>query len=257
MKKITLFLLLSLGAFVGYSQGDIKNVSYFTISWNRPIRSFGEDVDRPQSKNRFKTFKEDKDANHYGGALDFGAIFYIHPTGIIDGFKAGIMVDFLDLGANYFRYTDEKTKVEAIPGNPGNTVFVEDVTCNDLTARFSMNVGAIATFSPAKKFYIDIFGKLRPTFGVHYQKIIQYYDGTNYYPEKPNTIITWKQVQEDTGLGFGINTSFGLNLRYARFILGSEFVMGTLKLKYDDIRNDKKVYDQYLKVKLGFFFSDK
>lgn len=257
MKKIILFSLLALGSMVGYSQGDINNVSYFTLSWNRPIRNFGEDVNLDQPKNRFKAFKEDKNADHYGGALDFGAVFYIHPTGVIDGFKAGVMVDFFDLGANFFRYTDEKTKVEAIPGNPGNTVFVEDVTCNDLTGRFSMNFGLIATFSPAKKLYFDIFGKVRPTFGVHYQKIIKYYDGTNYYDEKPTTVITWKQIQEDTGLGFGFNSSFGLNIRYSRFVLGSEFIMGTLNLKYDDVRNDKKVYDQYLKVKFGFFFSDK
>jgi hypothetical protein len=192
-------------------------------------------------------------ADHYGGGLDFGTTFYIHPTGVIDGFKAGFLLDFVDLSANYFSYTDETTTI-----NSGLQQFEENVTCQDLTGRFSMNFGVLATISPAEKLYFDLYGKLRPTFSVHYQNIVQDFNGTIYYDyyESSSSLI-WRQQNEDTGLGFGLLYSFGLDIRYSRFTLGSEFVMGSLKYSYDNPANDKTMVDQYLKVKFGFFFSER
>ncbi|MFW5850947.1 MAG: hypothetical protein ACOCWB_01860 [Bacteroidota bacterium] len=253
MKKISLLFIIALFSVSGFSQGEIQNATKFTINWLRPIRNFGEDVNTDAAQNKYKFFTEKMEADHYGGGIDFGTTFYIHPTEIIDGFKAGFLVDFFDLSANYFRYSDTTTII-----NSGLQQFEENVTSQDLTGRFSMNIGLLATISPAKKLYFDLYGKLRPTFSVHYHNTVQDFNGTVYYDyyESSSSLI-WRQQNEDTGLGFGLLYSFGLDIRYSRFVLGSEFVMGSVKYSYDNPANDKTMYDQYFKVKLGFFFSER
>ena len=181
MKKISLLFIIALFSVSGFSQGEIHNATKFTINWLRPIRNFGENENIDAAQNKYKYFTDQMNADHYGGGLDFGATFYIHPTGVIDGFKAGFLLDFVDLSANYFSYTDETTFRVGVPGNPNNTEPIEDVTCQDLTGRFSMNFGVLATISPAEKLYFDLYGKLRPTFSVHYQNIVQDFNDISYY----------------------------------------------------------------------------
>ena len=110
MKKI---LLLTVSAlllcFAAFSQGYIKNNSYFNIALNRPIMKYGNLEDLSCSNNLRQFYKEKygDDLKHYAGALTVGANFYIHPIGwVIEGFKAGLCLDFIDLSADYYNFED-------------------------------------------------------------------------------------------------------------------------------------------------------
>ncbi|MFO7868246.1 MAG: hypothetical protein R6U95_02985 [Bacteroidales bacterium] len=254
MKKISVLFILALLSITGYSQGTIYNSSHFTMNWNRPIWNFGENPDFDASQNRYMHYTENYEADHYGGSLDFGTSFYIHPTGFIDGFKAGIIVDFIDIGINYFTYQDYET--QSISGF--QVPDEESVSCSDLTGRFSVNVGALATFSPIDNLYFDIYGKLRPTFGIRWHDIVQDFNSDVYYEYyEEGSVIINRQKNDDTHLGFGLLSSFGLDIRYFRFVTGMEFVTGTLNLKSNNTGEKTEYYDQYFKLKFGFFFSEK
>ncbi len=107
MRKLLLVPFLSFLVFSGFSQGTINNASYLTFAVNRPMLNYGEIVgfDSPQNLKQWYA-NQHPDAQHLGGAIDVGTTFYIHPTAFVKGFKAGILVDFIDLGANYFKFTD-------------------------------------------------------------------------------------------------------------------------------------------------------
>lgn len=254
MKRLFMFFGLALLSITTFSQSQIYNSSHLLFDWNRPVRYFGTEPDLLAAANKFKHLTETMDADHYGTSIEFGSTFYIHPTGVFDGFKAGLIVDFIDLGVNYFRYKDNVTRI-----NSGEEEFVKEEDAYDLLGRFSVNIGLVATVSPIKNLYFDVFAKTRPTFGVHWQKVPLYRDANKiyqYFDGKPSGLVE-KQMYDDTGLGFGLNTSFGLHVRYLKVMLGAEYVFGTLNFKYDDVRNDRKMYNQYMKIKFGFFFSEK
>lgn len=268
MKKLLLIPILTVIGFTAFSQGDIKNASYVNVSWNKPIMNYGERTERSSyPDNLYNWYRTDKsDFQHMGGSLEFGTNFYIHPTGFVEGFKAGVLVDFIDLGVNYMSFQDSTIKLQ----NPTNESAL--ISCTDLTARYSLNIGLILTFSPAKNFFVDVFGKFRPTFAVNYMKVPMFEDNTDpkdkvfydkiyandaeaIYNDAGNPLYH-KPNREDTGTGFGLNSSFGFNIRYSKVTLGMEWVMGKINYTYNDFKMDQTVYDQYFKVKLGMFFVD-
>ncbi|MCQ2605810.1 MAG: hypothetical protein MJ204_04610 [Bacteroidales bacterium] len=265
MKKILLVLstLLFAGS-IAFGQGTIKNNSYFNLTWIRPIMDYGtiDGQETPNNLNKYYSERFGSDLKHYSGALNVGANFYIHPISwLIDGFKAGLCVDFIDLGANYYRFKAHQQKA-------GGIVLDEAETFDDLTVYYSLNVGAIATISPMKGFYIDLTGKACPTFAVNYFKIPAYQTAvTANAPafERRNTGDEWGGYQlvgndvlpttteEQTGIGWGINYSFGFNLRFYKFSVGCEWLFGNLHYGYEDW-DDQTVKNQELKVKIGMTF---
>lgn len=280
MKK---FLLVSLplifAASFAFGQGQIKNNSYFNLSWNHQIMDYGT-IDGMETSNNLTEYYKDKypdDLKHYTGGLDVGANFYIHPISwLIDGFKAGLCVDFIDLDANYYNF---KAPYQQVGGLYGDT----KGKFNDLTVTYSLNVGVVATVSPMKMFYIDLTAKACPTFGVNYFKIPGYLTGVEANSpiyERRNTGLEWggyelidskgnaetkdsdgkylheKVAQKDaetTGIGWGVNYSFGFNLRFYKFSVGCEWLFGNLHFGYEDWDN-QTVKNQQLKVKLGMTF---
>ncbi len=271
MKKLLLipmFVLFATSAI--FAQGTIKNNSYFNLTWVRPISDYGTIVDQAAPNNLLKYYKNKAgdDLQHYSGALNVGANFYIHPIGwVIEGFKAGLCVDFIDLGVDYYRFSDAIFE----NGKADTTKF------QDLTASYSLNVGVVATISPAKNFYIDLTAKLCPTFAVNYFRIPAYVKygsiATNEVFEYRNPNSIWNgyditpvdaedpipeafypsKEAEDTGIGLGLDYAFGFNIRYSKISLGCEWVLGNIKYSYDSW-NDQKVYNQRLKVKIGLSF---
>lgn len=269
MKKLLLIpLAVLMTCSVSFAQGNIKNNSYFNLTWVRPISDYGTIVDKESPNNLLQYYRDKSgdDLKHYSGALNVGANFYIHPVGwIIEGFKPGLCIDFIDLGVDYYNFPD------AIHDNGK----VDTTNYNDLTATYSLNVGVIATISPAKNFYIDLTAKLCPTFAVNYFRIPAYAKlgatstnevfeyrtpGIEYggYDVTPTDFVDGMKVvptkeAEDTGIGLGLDYSFGFNLRYSRFSLGCEWVLGNIKYSYDTW-DEQKVNNQRLKVKLGLSF---
>ena len=259
MKKIIHVLILTLGCFSAFSQGEIKNATYFSLDWTRPIMNYGELEGMNSTENLYRFYQNQyPDADHKGGEIEIGTSFYIHPTGFKKGYKAGILVDFIDLGATYMSFMDSTITI----GNP--IKYFEPEKCHDLTARYSLNIGVVGTYSPIKKLYFDLFAKIRPTFAVNYFKMPMFDDITDkiytnnealvYSPV--GTPLRNKRVVEDTGIGLGFNYSFGFNIRYARVLIGTEWVVGKLKYTYNNPDMDQTVYDQLVKVKLGMFFAE-
>jgi len=257
MKKVLLLAFVSLLGMSAFAQGDIKNETHFTLSWDRPVRNFGEVDGFNTDENRYQYYMNNvPGAEHMGGALDAGMIAYIHPTEVFDGFKLGILVDFIDLSANYFRFTDTTTKPTSVATTSG-TVYVEEfdseMSATDLNVRYSVNIGLVATYSPMKNLYFDFFGKIRPSFGAHYYKYarVTYEDW-----DKETKTQPYSKSAEDTGIGFGLGSSFGMNVRYSKFIVGAELISGSLNYKYDNIVESQKEFDHHLKVKFGVFFAE-
>ena len=277
-KRILLPLVLMLVASAAFSQGTIKNNSYFTLSWNRAVSKYGTIVDNESSKN-LRTYYKNKygdDLNHYSGALTVGANFYIHPIGwLIEGFKAGLCIDFIDLGADYYRFPDATRAI-------GGVKSTDTENYNDLNVYYSLNAGLVATISPAKSFYIDLTAKVCPTFAVNYFRIPAYQlgyasnspiferrnagleyggyevvavNGTSYddsaMPSSLNYVPT--KNEEDTGIGLGFNYSFGLDFRYSKFLIGCEWVLGNINYSYD-VWDKQKIHTQHLKIKVGLSF---
>ena len=267
MKK---FLLLTVSVFfactVAFSQGHIKNNSYFSLSMNRPIMKYGNIDGLSCSNNMLQYYKdrydEEGDLQHYAGALTVGANFYIHPIGwVIEGFKAGLCVDFIDLSADYYRF-------EGRTRDAGGKWSEDSQTYNDLSVAYSLNIGAIATISPAEDFYIDLTAKLCPTFGVNYFRIPAFQQGVEANSpavEYRNAGLEWGGYEvknqdgvglvneEDTGLGLGLDYSFGFNIRYSKVFIGCEWIFGKINYSYD-VWDKQKVYNQRLRVKLGLSF---
>ena len=59
--------------------------------------------------------------------------------------------------------------------------------------------------------------------------------------------------EEDTGIGLGLDYSFGIDIRYSKLMIGCEWVLGNIKYSYD-VWDDQKVYNQRFRVKLGLSF---
>ncbi len=266
MKRFLLVPVFALLISSLFAQGEIKNASYLTLAWNRPMLNFGEQLDRNSAENLYKFYNNQYDNfAHYGGSLNFGTSFYIHPTGFIKGFKAGVLVDFIDLGANYMTFTDSSIQV-ATPTN-----FKEERVCHDLTGRYSLNIGALVTYSPKKKLFFDLYFKIRPTFAINYisaplwkqvnsdvmynDRIYTNYDQQTIYDASGKEIMH-KQVFDETSIGLGLNYSYGLDIRYSKMSIGAELVTGKLKYTSSVIQLDQIVRDQYFKLKLGFFFAE-
>lgn len=265
MKKLLLIpftLMLACGA--AFSQGTIKNNSYFNLSWVRPIMDYGKIEGNESPKNMLQYYKEKSggDLQHYSGAINVGANFYIHPVGwIIEGFKPGICVDFIDLSADYYRFPDAVV----------DKGVADTADYSDLTASYSLNVGVVATISPTDKFYIDLTAKFCPTFAVNYFKIPGYLSPTSvaswdiYEYRMPGVEYGGYDVSlngapnvaskeaEDTGIGWGLDYAFGLDLRYSKFSIGCEWSFGNLHYSYDTWA-DQKVNNQKFKLKLGLSF---
>lgn len=270
MKKLLLIpltMLLACGA--AFSQGTvknraIKNNSYFNLSYIRPIMDYGKIEGNESPNNMLKYYKKKAgdDLQHYSAGLNVGANFYIHPVSwIIEGFKPGLCVDFIDLGVDYYRFND---------GVQNQSGVIDTTKYSDLTASYSLNVGVIATINPVKNFYIDLTAKICPTFAVNYFKIPAY--------KAPSAIASWDvyeyrmpgdqyggydvsgsiypvpdQEAEDTGIGLGLDYAFGFNLRYSKVSIGCEWFLGNIRYSYDTW-TDQKVNNQRLKVKLGLSF---
>lgn len=265
MKKI---LLLTVSALLlcsaAFSQGYIKNNSYFNIALNRPIMKYGNLEDLSCSNNLRQFYKEKygDDLKHYAGALTVGANFYIHPIGwVIEGFKAGLCLDFIDLSADYYNFEDATRAA-------GGKKSEDTEKFNDLTVAYSFNVGAVATISPAKNFYIDLTAKVCPTFAVNYFKIPAFQESVeanSHAVEYRNAGLEWGGYdvtnqdgvgiikEEDTGLGLGLDYAFGFDLRYSKFMIGCEWILGKIKYSYD-VWDDQKLYNQRLRVKIGMSF---
>lgn len=268
MKKLVLIpLTMLLACSAAFSQGTvknraIKNNSYFNVGYVRPIMDYGKIEGNECPNNMLKYYKKKSgdELAHYSASLNVGANFFIHPVAwVIEGFKPGICVDFIDLGIDYYRFDD---------GVYDKNGKVDTTKYSDLTASYSLNVGAIATISPVKNFYIDLTAKLCPTFAVNYFKIPAF--------KAPSSIASWDvyeyrmpgdqyggydvstapyptQEAEDTGIGLGLDYSFGFNLRYSKISIGCEWVLGNIRYSYDTW-TDQKVNNQRLKVKIGLSF---
>ena len=265
MKKLLLLpLMLVFACFTAFSQGTIKNISYFNLMWTRPILDNGV-LDGIETANNLREFYNEKygsELSNYSGALNVGANFYIHPIGwLIEGFKAGICVDFIDLGADYYSFSGFHQKVGGGPTG-------EEENFTDLKVSYSLNVGAVATVSPFNNFYIDLTAKLCPTFAVNYFKLPAYQtDFTANAPvfERKNAGTEWggydlsgidklaTKNAEETGIGLGLGYSFGFNIRYSKVSVGCEWVLGNIKYSYENW-DEQKVNNQQLNVKLGLNF---
>ncbi|MBO7054677.1 MAG: hypothetical protein J6X43_01970 [Bacteroidales bacterium] len=272
MKRLLLIpLVLLIACTTAFSQGKIKNNSYFTLGLNRPIMKYGNLVDYSCSNNlrRFYAEKYGSDLKHYAADLAVGADFYIHPIGwLIEGFKAGLCMDFIDLSADYYRFPDATRTAGGVKSE-------DTENYNDLTVAYSLNVGVVATISPADKFYIDLKAKLCPTFAVNYFRIPAYqiavaanspaferrnagyeYGGYTVVDKNGNEVNTNAVGivnEEDTGIGLGLDYSFGIDIRYSKLMIGCEWVLGNIKYSYD-VWDDQKVYNQRFRVKLGLSF---
>ena len=214
MKKLLLFpLVLILACSTAFSQGTIKNNSYFNLMWSRPIMDNGVifESETPNNLREFYKEKYDSELNHYSGAINVGSNFYIHPIGwLIEGFKAGLCLDFIDLGADYYSFSGYHQKPGGLPAS-------EEEKFTDLKVSYSLNVGIVATISPIKHFYIDLTAKLCPTFAVNYFKLPIYQVGSTSF-ERRNTGTQWggyeipgvdykllgTKTGEETGIGLEI-----------------------------------------------------
>lgn len=274
MKKI---LLIAASVLVmvstAFAQGKIQNNSYFVLATNRAILDYGTIKDY-ETSNNLREYYNDKydDLKHYRGAMTLGANFYIHPIGwLIEGFKAGLCLDFIDLGVDYYRFYDKTREIS------GSTfTYAEEETYSDLTVSYSFNAGVVATVSPFPKFYIDLTAKLCPTFAVNYFKIPAYvwgvkakapvyerrnpgaeWGGYEFTEDFEGTTIDMDNVatknDEQTGIGLGLDYAFGIDIRYSKLLVGCEWYLGNIKFAYDDW-DDQKVHNQRFRVKLGLSF---
>lgn len=274
MKKI---LLIAASVLVmvstAFAQGKIQNNSYFVLATNRAILDYGTIKDY-ETSNNLREYYNDKydDLKHYRGAMTLGANFYIHPIGwLIEGFKAGLCLDFIDLGVDYYRFYDKTREIS------GSTfTYAEEETYSDLTVSYSFNAGVVATVSPFPKFYIDLTAKLCPTFAVNYFKIPAYvwgvkanapvyerrnpgaeWGGYEFTEDFEGTTINMSNVatknDEQTGIGLGLDYAFGIDIRYSKLLVGCEWYLGNIKFAYDDW-DDQKVHNQRFRVKLGLSF---
>lgn len=264
MKKFLLINVLALFATWSFAQGDIKNITHFNIIWAKPILNFGEELNKNSSENLPKFYKNTyQNFQHIGAGLEFGGVFYIHPTGFIDGFKLGVLVDFLDLSTNVMRYKDSTVQVVS----PNSNNVRSEVAATDLFGRFSANVGPVITISPQNGIFFDLYAKLRPTVALNYFSAPMY-DGVYdkiYTNALQSTIfdnngyeIKHKTVVDETFFGFGLLYSFGLNVRLYKVTLGAEFVTGNIKFSDSNPTNfyDKTLRNQMLNIKIGTFFGE-
>ncbi|HRS18559.1 MAG TPA: hypothetical protein P5243_03570 [Bacteroidales bacterium] len=261
MKRFLLIPIFTVICASLFAQGEIKNATHANFAWNRPIMNYGEQINRNSAENVYLFYQNQyQDFKHYGGSFEFGSSFYIHPTGFVKGFKAGVLVDFIDFGANYLTYTDSAIQLVT----PTNIKTIQK--CHDLTARYSLNVGAMTTYSPKKSIYFDLYFKLRPTFAVNYLRAPMWesiYDRIYTNENQSNIFLPngepkiHKRTVEETSIGLGLNYSYGINIRVAKVLVGAEIISGKLKYKAGAIIGmDQTVRDQYLKLKLGFFFAE-
>ncbi len=271
MKKILLLAIASCFAISSFSQGEINTMTNLNISFNQPLANFGESVYNDVSENRYAFLRNNKkDFRNIGGGITFGGNFYIHPTEFFEGFKLGIVADFIDLSANYITYTDTTTINISGDEKPQDLV-----DCADLIVRYSLNVGVVATFSPADKFFIDLNFKVRPTIANHWFKFPEWdVDGIisseNPVPPFPTATeeqlndnpVRSKQMKEANGFGYGTKFSAGIDIRYGKLLIGAEYVWGNVNFHYDKDyvnaadHNQLRINDSYLKAKLGIFFAE-
>jgi len=260
MKKIISTLLLAALGSSLFAQGTIYDATFLTFSYQEPVFKWGK-LESFTGGENLKKFYKNPDyygAKAFGLSLESGTTFYFHKFEPTDGLKFAIMWDFLDLGMNLYRYTDE-----IINKDTANKPLPNDGKlhkCMDLFANLSMNVGPMITFSPFQGFCIDLYGKWRPTVSINAYDLL-FYEGvydkilTNV---KESVEGKNKTPYDAVRIGGSLGTiSCGLNIRYEFVMIGFEFITG--KMIYASDNNylpQQKMYNQMLRFKLGFVFGD-
>jgi hypothetical protein len=156
--------------------------------------------------------------------IELGSVFNIKATKIKNIACFGIIADYFNVGCNYFTFQE------------ANAQYLSKVA----VGRWSANVGPNISFRCFKDAYADIFIKGRATLCYDYVKTAE--------------------VNENSGYGFGIRYSFGMNFRWKMLLIGGEIVMGKTKISNFDPPNTGKLYpnspvlDNFAKLKVGFCF---
>lgn len=220
------------------SSAQIRNNSYFNLAYTQPLSKYG--CEKCSSSNLDKFYKEltNYETHRYALDLQVGANFYLHPVNwVVKPLGIGITSDFIDLQANYYRM---KPTADGYNDNM------------DLFVSYSIGVGPIITLSPAKKFYIDAYAKLVPTFGINYVKGT---DGMSIAGNKTalSNVLSTHYNDEESGMCYGLNYSFGGNIRYSKVQIGCEYVIGKLTYDWEDW-SKQKLMNNMLKIKLGLSF---
>lgn len=236
MKKILLFCFALLSSIAICAQGTIKNDSYVNLVFCQPIGNYGLTKDATgDNLHEVYISSAASEVTRYHGGLQFGTNFYIHRFS--DVVKPGITVDYVDLEFQYYKFK---------PLTDGDT------PNSDLLATYSFNVGAICTVSPFKDFYIDVTGKLYPTFGVGYTKLTGY---TSAFENKALVAgpTSKSYNDEESSMVYGLNYGAGIGIRYKLVQFGCEFIFGRLAYDYENW-DKQKLYNSRVAFKFGFYF---
>lgn len=235
MKKLLIFLAFVIAAMTVNAQGKIKNNSYFNLQYAVPTGNYGL-VKDSTGENLHKAFFHSKvsEVTYYAGGLQFGANFYLP---FLEGFKPGVTCDFIDLNFHYYKFK---------PDNKG------DNPNSDLLFTYSLNVGVIGTISPCNNLFIDLYGKLVPTFGINYMKLPAY---TSSFEDKVQLAMSTssKFNDEEQATVYGLNYVAGFGLRYNIVQIGAEFLFGNLTYNYENWAS-QKLSNKMFRFKLGMFF---
>lgn len=232
------FFACVLVALASSAQGTIKNTSYLNFQTSVPTGNYGleKGASLPSGDNlhRFYSKSPVAEVSRYAGGIQFGANFYLP---FLPSFKPGITCDFIDLNAHYYRFK---------PITDG------DNYNSDLLVTYSLNVGLVGTISPFDGFFIDLYGKLVPTFGVDYMKLPAYtspFEDRSYLAKSTSA----KFNDEEQSTVYGLNYAFGATFRYNIIQFGAEFLTGNLVYDYEDW-SKQKLSNKMFRFKVGFFF---
>ncbi|MDR2963437.1 MAG: hypothetical protein LBU90_07400 [Bacteroidales bacterium] len=237
-----------------FAQGRIFDATFLTFSAPVPIMKWGKLEGNTSGDNLKRFYKDEYNARHFGLAMESGTTFYMHKTEFVDGFKMAIVWDFFDLGMNMFRYDDQIINIAGTTrANNGDTV-----KCLDLFVNYSMNVGLMFTVSPIQDLCIDLYGKYRPTVGINYFNQLFYEGSFDKIFVNDDTEGKNKLKQENMRIGGSVGTfSVGLNFRYSFAMAGIEYIVGKLHYAASDYLPRQTMYNQMIRFKLGFVFTDK
>lgn len=245
MKKLFTIFALMLSVLMVNAQGVIKNNSYFNLQYWQPRSHYGcvkDGTTVAGSQNLHKAYKDYNGAevSRYAGGLQVGANFYLHPVNwVVKCLGVGLGVDFIDLNGQFYKFK---------PKNDG------EYANSDLGITYSFGVGPVVTITPAKNFFIDLYGKAQPLVGIEYMKLTS---GQSTKLSTRESILnappSVKSVDEQTGFVYGFNYSAGFNLRYSLIQIGAEWVWGNLVYDWEDWSKETR-QNQMVRIKLGFSF---
>ncbi|MBN2648409.1 MAG: hypothetical protein JXR50_01565 [Prolixibacteraceae bacterium] len=209
MKKI-IYTLIVITLFFSSTraQETFQNKFYFRYAISTPTNDYFD----------YGNWYFDDYSYKKGGAIEIGSIFYLSSIDLGNQLKLGFDINYLSAS----KHTIDANLPIDLGGGGG---FLDLLPTFSLPKTMFYNIGSkagiILSYNPWDKLIIDINAKANPIW-VNAAVVDFKYDKLNYFK------------------GFmGLKYSFGMNLRYDCFMLGTELNLG--KLKYQSV-DDKDSY---------------